>query len=115
MYNDPFFNCRNTFFHKTKRFNSLPAFINCILQIQLLKPNSLFWLQQIHILRRIVYQGWAGQSCRTGTMHFLKGELEVLACHITDLKVGNLNLFEEKNILPPFLLISMSHHRVRQK
>ena len=48
-----------------------------------------------------------GQSGRTGTMHFLKGELEVLAlyafllinlnlyvCHITHLIVGNLGFFE---------------------
>ena len=48
-----------------------------------------------------------GQSGRTGTMHFLKGELEVLAldvfllisfnlyvCHTTHLIVGNLNFFD---------------------
>ena len=49
-----------------------------------------------------------GQSCRTGTMHFLECELELLAsdvfyqislnlyvCHITHLIVGNLNFFEK--------------------
>ena len=60
IYNDTFFLIAAISFLIKKECNSLPDFINCILQIQLLKPNSLFWLQQIHILRRILYQGWAG-------------------------------------------------------
>ena len=69
----------------------------------------------------------------TGTMHFLKRELEFLTLdvflqisknsyvgHKTHLIVGNLNFFERKKGLLPFLLISMqcdamSHHCVRKK
>ena len=57
-------------------------------------------------------------------MHLVKGNVKVLSLdvfllislnlyvrHITQLIVGNPN-FYEKIILLPFLLISMSHHRV---
>ena len=64
------------------------------------------------------YQASLGQSCRTGTMHFLKGELEVLALFIF-LKIGlNFFVFHIKHLIlgnPNFRLISMTHHCVRKK
>ena len=78
-------------------------------------------------LQKLDIRPTLGQSCRIGTMHFLKGELEVLAldvflwislnlyeCHITHLIVDNLNFFQ-KICLLPFLLIQMSHHCIRKK
>ena len=45
--------------------------------------TSIFVLFDILAQGRIpVAQDHQGQSCRTGTMHFLKGELEVLALDV---------------------------------
>ena len=64
-------------------------------------------VHEVHVVHLVVHilHNW-GQSCRNGTMHFLKGELEVLAlnvfllkilnlyvCHISHFIVGNLNFF----------------------
>ena len=45
---------------------------------------------------------------------FLKIILNLYVCHITHLIVDNL-ISLKKNSLLPFLLISMSHHRVRKR